>query len=150
MSDIFDVLADPTRRQILTRLAAEGEASVRDLVAVLGMSQPTVSKHLAILREAELVTVREAGRSRFYALRPEPLTDVDRWLSSVLDGGAGAPESAGRTMLTAWAGADLGDRVGRAAADTAHTARVALEAAQERLQGARKRIAEKLPHRPRS
>lgn len=148
MSDIFDVLADPTRRRILTHLADAGEASVRGLVELLGVSQPTVSKHLATLREAELVTVREEGRSRFYAVRADPLAEVDGWLAGVLDGaGPSASSSAGGTILSAWAGADMGDRVGRVAADTAHSARVALEAAQEKLQGAQKRVVEKLPRR---
>ena len=150
MADIFDVLAEPTRRDILRRLL-DREASVGDLVDALGLTQPTVSKHLAQLREAELVTVREDGRNRIYALRPGPLEKVDAWLAPFL---GGAPSStaegdegsdAGPTIFAAWAGAEAGDRVGRVAADAAHQARVALEAAQQKVQGAQKRVADKLP-----
>lgn len=147
MADIFDVLADGTRRDILRRLL-DGEATVGDLVEALGSTQPTVSKHLAQLRDAELVTVREEGRKRVYALRSAPLGAVDAWLSPFLGGapsGATDAEDAGPTIFAAWAGAEAGDRVGRVAAEAAHNARSALEAAQEKIQGAQKRVSEKLP-----
>ena len=148
MSDIFDVLADGTRREILRRLL-DGEATVGDLVERVGATQPTVSKHLAQLRDAELVTVREDGRRRIYALRIAPLETVDAWLSPFLGGSpAGADaDAAGPTIFAAWAGAGAGDRVGRVAADAAHSARAALEAAQEKLQGAQQRVVKKLPRR---
>jgi ArsR family transcriptional regulator len=148
MADIFDVLADGTRRDILSRLL-DGEAAVSDLVEALGLTQPTVSKHLARLLDAGLVTVREDGRNRIYALRSAPLETVDAWLSPFLGGAAPATQTdedeAGPTIYAAWAGTEAGDRVGRVAADAAHNARVALEAAQEKLQGAQKRVTEKLP-----
>lgn len=148
MADIFDVLADGTRRDILRRLL-DGEAPVGDLVEVLGLTQPTVSKHLARLLEAGLVTVREDGRNRIYALRTGPLQTVDAWLAPFLGGVPVADgddrDDAGPTIFAAWAGAEAGDRVGRVAADAAHNARVALDAAQEKLQGAQKRVTEKLP-----
>lgn len=149
MADIFDVLADSTRREILSRLLT-GEAAVGDLVDALGVTQPTVSKHLARLLDAGLVTVREDGRNRIYALRSAPLATVDAWLSPFLGGvpvGAAEPDAddAGPTIFAAWAGAEAGDRVGRVAAEAAHNARVALDAAQEKLQGAQKRVSEKLP-----
>lgn len=149
MADIFDVLAEPTRRDILRRLL-DGEASVGDLVDALGLTQPTVSKHLAQLRDAELVTVREDGRNRIYALRSAPLEMVDAWLSPFFGGAPSSAEAddaadAGPTIFAAWAGAEAGDRVGRVAADAAHQARTAIEAAQEKIQGAQKRVAEKLP-----
>jgi len=148
MADIFDVLADGTRREILRHLLA-GEQTVGDLVEALGSTQPTVSKHLAQLRDAELVTVREDGRKRVYALRAAPLHAVDAWLSPFLGGAPSAADGAddaGPTIFAAWAGAEAGDRVGRVAADAAHNARAALEAAQEKIQGAQKRVVEKLPH----
>jgi len=149
MADIFDVLAEPTRRDILRRLL-EREASVGDLVEALGLTQPTVSKHLAQLRDAELVTVREDGRNRIYALRSAPLETVDAWLSPFLGGAPSTSEAdnasdAGPTIFAAWAGAEAGDRVGRVAADAAHQARTAIEAAQEKIQGAQKRVVDKLP-----
>lgn len=148
MADIFDVLADGTRRDILRHLL-DGEATVSDLVEKLGSTQPTVSKHLAQLRDAELVTVREDGRKRVYALRAAPLGAVDAWLAPFLEGAPGSAEGggSGSTIFAAWAGAEAGDRVGRVAADAAHNARAALEAAQEKIQGAQKRVGGKLPRR---
>lgn len=85
MTDIFDVIADGTRRDILRLLlsrSTEGEdgTSVTEIVTELGVSQPTVSKHLKVLREAALVTVREEGQRRFYSLAVAPLEEVDDWL----------------------------------------------------------------------
>lgn len=81
MADIFSVIADPTRRDILLILLekyqSEAEISVSEIVTRLETSQPTVSKHLKVLREAELVSVREDGQHRFYALNPEPLELVE-------------------------------------------------------------------------
>ncbi|WP_211260645.1 ArsR/SmtB family transcription factor [Amycolatopsis jejuensis] len=76
----FDVLAEPRRRSILD-LLLQGERSVGELVAELRLSQPAVSKHLRVLREAGLVTVRVAAQRRCYRLRPEPLAEVDAWLA---------------------------------------------------------------------
>jgi DNA-binding transcriptional ArsR family regulator len=75
----YAALAEPSRRRILDMLRA-GERSVNDLVAQLALSQPGVSKHLRVLREAGLVEVRPEGRRRWYALRAQPLAEVDRWL----------------------------------------------------------------------
>ena len=81
MADIFSVIADPTRRDILLilldRYQSEQEISVSEIVTQLEISQPTVSKHLKVLREAELVSVREDGQHRFYTLNPEPLELVE-------------------------------------------------------------------------
>ena len=79
----FDVLGDPVRRRILELLAA-GELTSGDLTAAVraefGISQPAVSQHLRVLREAGFATVRPDGARRLYAVRPEPLRDVDAWL----------------------------------------------------------------------
>jgi DNA-binding transcriptional ArsR family regulator len=75
----YAALAEPSRRQILD-LLREGERSVNDLVSRLKLSQPGVSKHLRVLREAGLVEVRPEGRRRWYALRAQPLAEVDDWL----------------------------------------------------------------------
>jgi DNA-binding transcriptional ArsR family regulator len=81
----FDVLGDPVRRRIL-ELLAEGEHSsgaVTDVVrAEFGISQPAVSQHLRVLREAGFATVRPEGARRLYAVNPEPLRDVDDWLGN--------------------------------------------------------------------
>lgn len=75
----YAALSEPSRRRILD-LLREGERSVGDLVVRLGLSQPGVSKHLRVLREAGLVDVRPEGRRRWYRLRAQPLAEVDEWL----------------------------------------------------------------------
>jgi DNA-binding transcriptional ArsR family regulator len=75
----FDVLAEPTRRRILD-LLLEGERSVGELVRGLHLSQPGVSKHLRVLRDAGLVTVRGEAQRRIYGVHPGPLAEVDQWL----------------------------------------------------------------------
>ena len=76
----FAVLAEPTRREILD-LLRDGERPVGDLVAALGMAQPAVSKHLKVLRDAGLVSVRADAQRRYYGLRAEPLASIDEWLA---------------------------------------------------------------------
>ena len=88
MADIFDVVADSTRRDILAVLLdretarpdTNGEISVYEIVSTLGLSQPTVSKHLKVLREAGLVGVREEGQHRYYHLDRGPLEMLEDWL----------------------------------------------------------------------
>ena len=77
---MFEVLVEPRRRRILDLLRG-GEQTVGDLVSELGMSQPGVSKHLRILREAGLVKVRADGQRRLYRLRTQPLREIDEWLA---------------------------------------------------------------------
>ncbi|MFG1678073.1 ArsR/SmtB family transcription factor [Micromonospora sp. NPDC049282] len=77
--DAFAVLAEPARRDILDRLR-RAESSVGELVDALGMSQPAVSKHLRVLREAGLVTCRTAAQRRIYRVDTRPLRAVDDWL----------------------------------------------------------------------
>src|ERR1700756_2843468 len=78
-SCMFEVLAEPQRRRILDQLRT-GERTVGDLVTELGISQPGVSKHLRVLRDAGLVTAQVDGQRRVYRLRSEPLRQVDEWL----------------------------------------------------------------------
>jgi DNA-binding transcriptional ArsR family regulator len=75
----YAALAEPHRRQLLD-LLRDGEQQAGELVKRLELSQPGVSKHLKVLREAGLVVVRTDGKQRLYALRPEPLAEVDQWL----------------------------------------------------------------------
>ena len=79
MVTTFEVLAEPTRRRILD-LLRERDRPVGELVDYLALSQPGVSKHLRVLREAGLVEVRHDAQRRFYGLRAEPLVEVDEWL----------------------------------------------------------------------
>ncbi len=75
----FELLAEPTRRRILD-LLREGERPVGELVERLRMSQPSISKHLRVLRDSGLVDVRIDAQRRFYRLRPDPLREVDAWI----------------------------------------------------------------------
>lgn len=75
----YAAMAEPSRRRILD-LLRERERPVGELVDRLSLSQPGVSKHLRVLREAGLVDVRAEGRHRLYGLRAEPLAEVDAWL----------------------------------------------------------------------
>ena len=79
MAGTFELLADSTRRRLLETLR-EGEYSVGALVDRLRMSQPSISKHLRVLREAGLATVRKDAQRRLYRLNPEGLREVDQWL----------------------------------------------------------------------
>src|SRR6266550_8326666 len=80
MPDVFQVLADPTRRRIIDALRS-GERSVSELVEVVDIGQPGVSRQLAILQEARFVVVRPEGRRRLYALRPEPFQELNDWMT---------------------------------------------------------------------
>lgn len=163
MADIFAVIADPTRRELLRvlrgeqllRAPREGDAkdpaprsradaagqpgpdsgtrpevehSVGELVAALGLSQPTVSKHLRVLRLAGLVHVREDGQHRYYSLDSTPLERVDAWLAPfrptivTLDveplrsGGVGVPAPLRRAAENLPDVGDVGATLGRAVA----------------------------------
>jgi len=76
----FEVLAEPTRRRILD-LLLERSRAVGELVEVLGLSQPGVSKHLRVLRDSGFVDVRADAQRRFYELRVGPLYELDEWLA---------------------------------------------------------------------
>jgi DNA-binding transcriptional ArsR family regulator len=76
----LQVLAEPRRQEILD-LLRRGEQPVGELAARLGMSQPLVSKHLRVLKEAGLVQVRADAQRRLYRVRPEPLAELDEWLA---------------------------------------------------------------------
>jgi len=76
---IWSALADPHRRAVLSRLCGRPH-DVGELVEALGLSQPTVSKHLRVLREAGLVQVQGAAQRRIYSIDPEPFAELDAWL----------------------------------------------------------------------
>ena len=131
MADIFDVLADETRRELLATLhsvrmqgTAEGELSVGELVERLGLSQPTVSKHLQKLREHGLVSVRTYGQHHYYRLQTAPLREVESWVGTFLKQSADP---------AAWSGVDLGESLGRRLADGTHQARAVAAGAQEKV-----------------
>jgi DNA-binding transcriptional ArsR family regulator len=80
MESVFSVIAEPNRRAILG-LLLQSERSVGELERKLDRPQPTISKHLRVLREAGLVESRADAQKRVYRLRPEPLAELDKWLA---------------------------------------------------------------------
>ena len=135
MADIFDVVADSTRRDILAVLlereaevpSSGGEISVSEIVSALGASQPTVSKHLKVLRESGLVAVREEGQHRYYKLDRTPLETLEDWLIPFVSTDAAA---AAATLASAAGARDeialneeqfaFASAIGKAFAETAH------------------------------
>lgn len=147
MADIFSVIADSTRREILQHLLdatlspdnKEGELTVGELVDRMDATQPTVSKHLKVLREIGLVEARGDGQHRFYKLDATPLEDVEDWIIPFLSVEFDEQAGEGGAAFAAWAGADLtgaASSLGRAAAEASHQARTVIHGAQERLHAA--------------
>lgn len=79
VTDAFQILADPTRRRLVEALRT-GERSVNELVEMVDIGQPGVSRQLSILHDAGWVSVQPVGRRRLYALRPEPFRELDDWM----------------------------------------------------------------------
>ncbi|QHC65809.1 metalloregulator ArsR/SmtB family transcription factor [Rathayibacter oskolensis] len=146
MADIFAVIADGTRRDILSILleqraegaAAGGGISVSRIVARLELSQPTVSKHLKVLREAGLVSVRESGQHRYYALQYAPLEEVEDWLLPFL---AADDEEPG--LLDAPTAARA-ESLGRALADRTHQVSTVVQDIQRGVSEGATKVAEAL------
>ncbi|HWO96665.1 MAG TPA: metalloregulator ArsR/SmtB family transcription factor [Bacillus sp. (in: firmicutes)] len=78
--DVFQAIADPTRREVL-RLLAYKELPISEITSHFPISRTAIAKHLHILSEAKLVSGRKAGREKLYRLQPEPLTELQQWLS---------------------------------------------------------------------
>src|SRR3954468_10874536 len=93
----FEVLAEPTRRRIV-ELLLERSRPVGELVDLLGISQPGVSKHLRVLRDGGFVSVRADAQRRFYELRPAPLAELDALLQPYRRAVAGRPGRVGRAV----------------------------------------------------
>ncbi|MDR6611883.1 MULTISPECIES: metalloregulator ArsR/SmtB family transcription factor [unclassified Leifsonia] len=131
MADIFDVIADPTRRDILRVLLdrntdaahSVGEISVSEIVATLELSQPTVSKHLKVLREAGLVSVREEGQHRYYSLDARPLVAVEDWIIPF----TASDEDMELSVRLAEETREFASTVGKVLADTRHRVSSATE-----------------------
>jgi ArsR family transcriptional regulator, arsenate/arsenite/antimonite-responsive transcriptional repressor len=134
MADIFDVVADATRREILQVLhdcgsaGAAGEISVSQIVGRLELSQPTVSKHLRVLREAGLVRVREKGQHRYYSLDTAPLEAVEDWLLPLLDvAGIAKPGGERHGDMLGGEAREFAGAVGKVIADTSYRVSSAVE-----------------------
>jgi len=134
MADIFDIVADATRRDILRVLldaarpetSEAGEVSVSRIVSTLELSQPTVSKHLKVLREAGLVQVREEGQHRYYHLDAAPLEAVEDWLIPFLGIQTPADEASVAPGLAEDA-REFASTVGKVFADTSHRVTTAVD-----------------------
>lgn len=151
MADIFSVVADHTRRELLGALLAAygsdvtgGELSVGQLVERLGVSQPTVSKHLRVLRDTGLVTTREEGQHRYYRLDPEPLVGIEDWVgpfTRAVDADGvpattawtpdGQPVSIRRNGVAGRATVEVGAELGRVMAEASYRATAAFTGAQQ-------------------
>ena len=94
---MFEVLAEPTRRRILDELR-QGERTVTELVAVTGMSQPAISKHLRTLRDAGVVEARVDAQHRHYRIRPDGLAEIEHWLEPFRRLWAGRLDDLGRHL----------------------------------------------------
>jgi DNA-binding transcriptional ArsR family regulator len=84
-SDVFNAIAEPRRRQIIELLARRGALAVGALVLTLGLPQPAVSKHLAVLRQVGVVAVKKQGKQRVYNLEAEKLKTVHDWAKAFED-----------------------------------------------------------------
>ena len=142
MADTFDAIADSTRREILQILlerGGTGEISASELAAELGVTVPTATRHLGVLRELGFVEAREEGRARYFSLRFAPFDALQEWLAPFVGesfgGGAPAsgPGSDDTAVFSAWAGTDVGATIGRAIADRSHQARTVLHDASEKV-----------------
>ena len=80
-SEVFETLADPTRRRIVEELLRRGERQVNDIVVAMDIHQSGVSRHLRILSEAGFVQMRPDGQRRLYSLRPEPFQALEAWIT---------------------------------------------------------------------
>ncbi len=158
MADIFDVISDPTRRDLLQVLLeryhdddpARGEISVGEIVERIGLTQPTVSKHLKVLRDHGLVTVREDGQHRFYRLDAAPLDAIEEWILPFLEAGLRDVDVTSArgdvsAAFAAWSGADMGETIGRRVAESTHGARSAIHDAAEQVT---KRLPRPMRRRP--
>jgi DNA-binding transcriptional ArsR family regulator len=83
VTDVFAALADPTRREVLERLAGGGGATATELAAALPVTRQAVAKHLAVLEDAGLVAGVRAGRERRFSPTPAPMGDAIAWMASV-------------------------------------------------------------------
>ena len=144
MADNFDAIADSTKREILQILlerGGTGEVSAADLAELLGVTTPTASKHLGVLRELGFVSAREEGRVRYFHLELAPFDELQAWLAPFVDdsyntgpGSSADQASEGdAAVFDAWAGSNVGTTLGRALADRSFRARSAVQGASEKV-----------------
>lgn len=81
MRDVYSAVADPTRRELIHMLSEADELPLKDLTAAFSMGRTAISKHLMVLKEAGLVSERKVGRETRFRLTPEPLQEIQDWVS---------------------------------------------------------------------
>jgi ArsR family transcriptional regulator len=143
MADTFDAIADSTRREILHILlerGGTGEIAAAELAGLLGVTVPTATRHLGVLREQGFVTAREEGRTRYFRLELEPFDALQAWLAPFVGDAYGTgPDSSGTEVsddaatYNAWAGTEVGANLGRALAERSIRARTAIHGASEKV-----------------
>lgn len=142
MADIFTVIADASRRDILSSLLEE-PATTAGLTKRLGIED--TAKHLAALAKAGLVVAEGEGAKKTWHLDPTPLAEIDGWLVPFLDAAGTFGADGGASAFAAWSGADVGETLGRAIAERSHKARVVIEDASVKAKKKLPRtVAEKL------
>lgn len=146
MADIFDVIADETRRELLqilleNRMAGEKEMSVSELVARTGLSQPTVSKQLKVLRDSGVVVVREEGQHRLYHIDPTPLEALEDWVIPFLAVGSSSGDAPRHERLLGEDAKAAATSVGSAAATTVFQLTQALSGLTSGAKDAANRVA---------
>ena len=144
MADNFDAIADSTRRemlQVLLERGGRGEITAADLAALVGVTTPTATKHLGVLRELGFVSARDEGRTKYFHLELAPFDALQSWLQPFVgdqyDTGpatsADENPEADAALFNAWAGTDVGTNLGRALAERSHQARTAFHEASEKV-----------------
>jgi DNA-binding transcriptional ArsR family regulator len=83
--DMFDALAEPTRRKIIEMLARHGQLSATDIYDHFPVSHPAISQHLKVLREARLVIVEKRGQQRFYRINPQAMLELEDWARRITE-----------------------------------------------------------------
>lgn len=144
VQDIFHVVSDPTRRQLVELLSEADELSVSDLVASVEASQPTVSKHLKVLRDAGVVQTRADGQRRLYSLVPDSLLGALEWLTSVHGAAAGPGVDATETGEAEGADESAESIEGPGAAEGAE---IEVADAESRAAGEAESVADDAAHR---
>lgn len=129
MADIFDAIAHPTRRTILRGLL-DGPAAATAIAQSLAIDKTEASRHLGVLRRAGLVIEQDSLEGKLLRLDATALTEIELWLAPFAEA-AELQSASGASVFSAWSGADLGNTLGRAAAERSHQVRSVIQEATE-------------------
>lgn len=129
MADIFDAIAHPIRRNIMRGLL-DGPASAATIAESLALEKPEASRHLGVLRRAGLIVDQDSAEGKIVRLDATALTEIELWLAPFAEA-AELQSAAGASVFSAWSGADLGNTLGRAAAERSYKVRSVIQEAGE-------------------